>query len=168
MADEVGIPEVKGLQEAQRFVRALASDQELAAKAALSVKGKGSAEAGRALAEFARSEGYEVALDAASAGGNDGAVQPLSEKDLARVSGGMDFGVMPPEINSGLMYAGPGSGAMTSAASAWGSLAGELSSSANSYDSVVSQLQTEGWSGPGSSQVAAASPYLQWLKGFGG
>ena len=38
----------------------------------------------------------------------------------------MDFGIYPPEINSGRMYAGPGSGPMMAAAQAWGSLADEL------------------------------------------
>ncbi len=31
----------------------------------------------------------------------------------------MDFGALPPEINSARMYAGPGSGPMLAAASAW-------------------------------------------------
>ncbi len=32
---------------------------------------------------------------------------------------GMDFGALPPEINSGRMYCGPGSGPMLAAAAAW-------------------------------------------------
>ena len=35
----------------------------------------------------------------------------------------MDFTMLPPEINSGRMYAGPGSGPMLAAASAWDGLA---------------------------------------------
>ena len=31
----------------------------------------------------------------------------------------MDFAILPPEINSGRMYAGPGSGPMLAAAAAW-------------------------------------------------
>ncbi|WP_155731734.1 PPE domain-containing protein, partial [Mycobacterium avium] len=31
----------------------------------------------------------------------------------------MDFGALPPEINSGRMYAGPGSGPLMAAAAAW-------------------------------------------------
>ena len=45
----------------------------------------------------------------------------------------MDFGSLPPEINSARMYAGPGSGPMLAAASAWDGLAAELGSAASSY-----------------------------------
>ncbi len=31
----------------------------------------------------------------------------------------MDFAILPPEINSGRMYAGPGAGPMLAAAAAW-------------------------------------------------
>ena len=43
----------------------------------------------------------------------------------------MDFGIYPPEINSGRMYTGPGSGPMLAAAQAWGSLADELYTAAS-------------------------------------
>ncbi len=42
----------------------------------------------------------------------------------------LDFGALPPEINSGRMYAGPGPGSMLAAATAWQSLAEELNSAA--------------------------------------
>ncbi len=45
----------------------------------------------------------------------------------------MDFGIYPPEINSGRMYTGPGSGPMLAAAQAWGALADELYSAASAY-----------------------------------
>ena len=48
----------------------------------------------------------------------------------------MDFGIYPPEINSGRMYTGPGSGPMLAAAQAWGSLADELYTAASAYQSV--------------------------------
>jgi PPE-repeat protein len=76
----------------------------------------------------------------------------------------MDFGIYPPEINSGRMYAGAGSGPMVAAAEAWQGLAAELHSAANSYQSVVSGLTAGSWSGPSSaSMAAAAASYSGWL-----
>src|SRR5580693_2093197 len=76
----------------------------------------------------------------------------------------MDFGIYPPEINSGRMYAGAGSGPMIAAAEAWQGLAAELHSAANSYQSVVSGLTAGSWSGPSSaSMAAAAASYSTWL-----
>lgn len=49
----------------------------------------------------------------------------------------MDFGALPPEVNSGRMYSGPGSAPMAAAATAWNSLAVELSSAARGYEAVV-------------------------------
>jgi PPE-repeat protein len=77
----------------------------------------------------------------------------------------MDFGIYPPEINSGRMYAGPGSGPMMAAAQAWGSLADELYTAASAYQSVVSELTSGSWSGPSStSMTAAAGSYVEWLS----
>jgi PPE-repeat protein len=77
----------------------------------------------------------------------------------------MDFAIMPPEINSGRMYAGPGSGLMLAAAAAWDKLAAELSSAASSYQTVVSGLTAGTWSGPSSaSMAAAATTYVAWLN----
>jgi PPE-repeat protein len=77
----------------------------------------------------------------------------------------MDFGIYPPEINSGRMYAGPGSGPMLAAAQAWGGLADELYTAAGSYQSVVSELTGGPWSGPSSaSMTAAAVSYVAWLS----
>ncbi|WP_156657385.1 PPE domain-containing protein, partial [Mycobacterium kyorinense] len=61
----------------------------------------------------------------------------------------MDFGALPPEVNSARMYAGPGSAAMMSAASSWRWLAAELESAAIDYDRVITQLTSE-WRGPAS------------------
>ena len=49
----------------------------------------------------------------------------------------LDFAALPPEINSGRMYAGPGPGSMLAAATAWQSLAEELNSVAASYGSIL-------------------------------
>jgi PPE-repeat protein len=76
----------------------------------------------------------------------------------------MDFAMLPPEINSGRMYAGPGSGPMLSAATAWDGLAAELQSTAASYGTVISELSGGPWLGPSSaSMAAAAAPYLEWM-----
>ncbi|MGH3556987.1 MAG: PPE family protein [Mycobacterium sp.] len=77
----------------------------------------------------------------------------------------MDFGVLPPEINSGRMYAGAGAGPMLAAATAWDVLAAELGSTAASYGSTVAELTGGPWIGPASmSMLAAATPYVAWLN----
>ncbi|MFL0178523.1 PPE family protein [Mycobacterium sp. SMC-15] len=76
----------------------------------------------------------------------------------------MDFAALPPEMNSGRMYAGAGSGPLLAAASAWDALAAELGSAASAYESVVSSLTGE-WSGPSSTTMAAAAePYVTWMS----
>lgn len=76
----------------------------------------------------------------------------------------MNYGLLPPEINSGRMYAGPGSGSMLVAAGAWDKLAVELHSTAAAYASVVSGLVSGPWVGPASAAMAAAAhAYVTWL-----
>jgi PPE-repeat protein len=76
----------------------------------------------------------------------------------------VDFAALPPEINSGLMYAGAGSGPLVAAAAAWEGLASELGSAATSYRAVVSDLTGGPWVGPSSvSMAAAAAPYVAWM-----
>lgn len=76
----------------------------------------------------------------------------------------MDFGMLPPEVNSARMYAGPGSSPLLTAAAAWDGLAAELRVTAASYDSVISGLAGS-WTGPAAaSMVAAAAPYVAWMN----
>ena len=82
----------------------------------------------------------------------------------------LDFGALPPEINSGRMYAGPGSGPMMAAAAAWDELAAELATAASGYSSVMSELTSAPWVGPASrtKMVAAVVPYMTWLSATAG
>jgi PPE-repeat protein len=76
----------------------------------------------------------------------------------------MDFGALPPEVNSARMYAGPGAGSMLAAAAAWAALAADLRSLAAAAESVISGLTDESWEGPASaSMTAAVAPYLTWM-----
>lgn len=77
----------------------------------------------------------------------------------------MDFGALPPEINSARIYAGPGSAPMLAAAASWDQLAAELSSAAAGYQSTINGLLSEGWGGPASTAMAAAAaPYVAWMN----
>lgn len=76
----------------------------------------------------------------------------------------MSFSVFPPEINSGLIYTGPGSGPLLEAAAAWTNLAAELSTSATATHSVVTNL-TSTWTGMGSAAATSSvAPYVTWLQ----
>lgn len=77
----------------------------------------------------------------------------------------MDYGALPPEVNSGRMYAGSGVGSMLAAASAWDGLAAALDSSATARKSVIFGLADEEWVGSASESMAgAATPYLEWMR----
>ena len=79
----------------------------------------------------------------------------------------MDFGALPPEINSGRMYSGPGSAPMRAASAAWNLLAAELESTATQYQSTIDVLDDE-WLGPTSATMAAAvDPYITWMSTTG-
>ncbi len=76
----------------------------------------------------------------------------------------MDFAILPPEVNSARMYAGPGTGPMLAAAAAWDGLAAELQSTATSYRAAISELTDGPWLGASSASMAAATaPYLDWM-----
>jgi PPE-repeat protein len=77
----------------------------------------------------------------------------------------MDFALLPPEINSGRMYEGPGSGPLLAAAAAWDGIATELNAAAASYGSVTSALTAGPWLGAASAaMMAAAERYVEWMR----
>ena len=77
----------------------------------------------------------------------------------------LDFGALPPEINSARMYMGPGSSSFQVAASAWNGLAAELQSAAQGYETTITQLASDEWNGPASAAMAsAAQPYITWMQ----
>jgi PPE-repeat protein len=77
----------------------------------------------------------------------------------------MDFALVPPEVNSARMYAGPGSGPMLAAAAAWEALAVDLQSTASSYQSAITGLIAGPWLGPSATTMAAAAaPYVAWMR----
>jgi PPE-repeat protein len=76
----------------------------------------------------------------------------------------MDFGLLPPEINSARMYAGPGAGPLLAAAAAWDGLAADLHATAAAFHAVILELATGPWRGPSSAaMVGATARYLAWL-----
>lgn len=78
----------------------------------------------------------------------------------------IDFGALPPEINSTRMYTGPGPGSLAGAALAWDGLAAELHTAASLYRSVIAGLTTGRWLGPSSLSMASAfGPYAAWMAG---
>jgi PPE-repeat protein len=76
----------------------------------------------------------------------------------------MNFATLPPEINSGRMYAGPGSGSMSEAVTAWDRLATRLFTAVADYRAVTSKLAA-GWEAPKATAMThAAAPYIEWLN----
>ena len=77
----------------------------------------------------------------------------------------MDFAALPPEVNSGLMYTGPGSAPILAAAASWDDLAAEMYSAASNYGSVIANLSSGPWRGSASATMAAAAaPYVSWMS----
>lgn len=76
----------------------------------------------------------------------------------------LDFAAIPPEITSSLMYAGAGSAPLMAAATAYANLAAEVSATATQWESIISLLTTENWTGGGSAAAAAAAqPIIAYL-----
>jgi PPE-repeat protein len=77
----------------------------------------------------------------------------------------VDYGLLPPEINSARIYTGPGAGSLIAAASAWSGLAEDLAAAASGHRSVIEGLTSGPWLGPASAQlVSAVSPFITWLS----
>jgi PPE-repeat protein len=77
----------------------------------------------------------------------------------------LDFAQLPPEINSALMYSGPGSGPMLAAGTAWEMLAAELGSAAAAYGTLLESLTDGPWLGPAASaMLSVAVPQVEWLR----
>lgn len=80
------------------------------------------------------------------------------------IAAGVDYGMLPPEINSGRMWTGPGSGSLAASAAAWQALAAELGSAGAAMQAVISALTTGSWTGPTALTMAAsAAPYVVWM-----
>ncbi|WP_292989530.1 PPE family protein [Mycobacterium sp.] len=76
----------------------------------------------------------------------------------------LDFGLLPPEVNSGRMYTGPGPGPMLAAAEAWDGLAADLGFASSGYGATLAELTSGTWIGPTSlAMMAAVTPYVNWL-----
>ncbi len=76
----------------------------------------------------------------------------------------LDFGALPPEVNSARMYTGPGSGPMMAAAAAWDGVTAQLEMFAARHSALVSELHGQTWSGASSAaMVAASAPYVAWV-----
>lgn len=104
---------------------------------------------------FAPAPLVKTALGTAMAVGNS----------LLAVRAMLHFGAIPPEINSSLMYAGPGSGPLIAAAAAWDGLAVESDLAVTGYTSVISELIGSRWMGPAVAAMAASiTPYVAWLS----
>ena len=78
----------------------------------------------------------------------------------------MDFGDLPPEINSERTYSGPGLGSILAAA--WDGLACRLVDVAASYRSVTGRL-VDGWQRPTAiAMIRAGEPYFAWVNAYFG
>jgi PPE-repeat protein len=72
--------------------------------------------------------------------------------------------MLPPEVSSTQIYAGPGSGSLMAAAAAWNGIAAEMTSGALGLDKVITALSSEEWLGGASAaMVSAVQPYVEWM-----
>lgn len=81
----------------------------------------------------------------------------------------MDFGALPPEINSARMHSGSGSESMWAAATAWDKLADDLYGTAAAFNAIVVALSDDNWRGDAAdAMVAAVTPFTRWLTNTAG
>jgi PPE-repeat protein len=74
-----------------------------------------------------------------------------------------EYALLPPEVISGQLYAGPGSSSMLAAAEAWRQIAAETDTVARQYDAILVDL-CDAWRGPSATAMLnAAVPYAGWL-----
>jgi PPE-repeat protein len=78
----------------------------------------------------------------------------------------MNFATLPPEINSGRMYSGPGAGSMIEAATVWDTLGAQLHDMAADYRAVTAKLACRR-QGPAPTAITQAAPYVAWLNATG-
>jgi PPE-repeat protein len=84
---------------------------------------------------------------------------------MAETRTNMDFQTLPPEVNSGRMYSGPGPATLLAASAEWEELAAEMHLAARRCESVVAELTSESWTGPSSmAMTAAVLPYVGWVR----
>lgn len=77
----------------------------------------------------------------------------------------VSYPMLPPELNSLLMFSGAGPAPMLQAAAGWDALADELATAANTFTSVTSGLAGQGWQGPASlAMTATAESYAACLS----
>ncbi|MGY4646206.1 PPE family protein [Mycobacterium sp. URHB0021] len=76
----------------------------------------------------------------------------------------VEYGALPPEINSARAYAGPQSAPLTMAAGAWQALAANLESNAVALNQAIMSLLGGGWQGPSSAMMATGgAENVRWL-----
>jgi PPE-repeat protein len=76
----------------------------------------------------------------------------------------IDFGAIPPEINSGRMYVGDGAASLLAAAAGWQAIAAGLISAAGGMSAVTGGLVGNSWSGPSSAMMGMSSTqFVAWV-----
>lgn len=78
----------------------------------------------------------------------------------------MNWAILPPEVVSAQLYAGPGAGSLLASAAAWELLATEYAAAGDAWTVIVTAIP---WSGPASTAMrTAAQNYARWLDEIAG